>query len=308
MNVADLKTGQMAIVDRVLNIGRDQGIVERLAAMGVVSDRPVQVLREGSFSGPLHIRVGLSTEIAIRSHEAEMIVIKTDGDEETNSSEDYEILPKSVIKLTKEVKALSLLTLTAIFIVVIAEIYQLLNNGNIDGGVREKTTANIVSNSTSQLTENENLETIDTTLSAPKVAGNSDTVNDKSDSLETTNQATIENTINPVETTTNSAVENVESIGEKITDKKEISRLQEKLYTDIDKNWDKPVKQTAIYLVKVDKNGEIISYEAFNQIAKNHLSSTPLPNLVTPNATNRTEWTEFVILLYADGSLEIEPK
>ncbi|NEQ74185.1 MAG: ferrous iron transport protein A [Okeania sp. SIO2C9] len=308
MNVADLKTGQMAIVDRVLNIGRDRGIVERLAAMGVVSDRPVQVLREGSFNGPLHIRVGLSTEIAIRSHEAEMIVIKTDGDEETNSSEDYEMLPKSVMKLTKEVKALSLLTLTAIVIVVLAEIYQLLNNGNIDGGDRQQTTANIVSNSTSQLTENEKLETVDTTLSAPKLPGNSENVNDKSDSSETTAKATIENTSNPVATTTNSVIENVESIGEKITDQKEIARLQEKLYTNIDQNWDKPVKQTAIYLVKVDKNGEIISYEAFNQIAKNHLSSTPLPNLVKPNATNKTEWVEFAILLYADGSLEIEPK
>ncbi|NEP79281.1 MAG: hypothetical protein F6K17_35135 [Okeania sp. SIO3C4] len=81
-----------------------------------------------------------------------MIVIKTDGDEETNSSVDYEMLPKSVMKLTKQVKTLSLLTLTAIVIVVIAEIYQLLNNRNIDGGDREKTTANTVSNSTSQLT------------------------------------------------------------------------------------------------------------------------------------------------------------
>ncbi|NES76557.1 MULTISPECIES: FeoA family protein [Okeania] len=308
MNVADLKTGQMAIVDRVLNIGRDQGIVERLAAMGVVSDRPVQVLREGTFSGPLHIRVGLSTEIAIRSHEAEMIVIKTDGDEETNSSEDYEMFPKSVIKLTKQVKTLSLLTLTAIVIVVLAEIYQLLNHGNIDGGDQQQTTANIVSNSTSQLTENEKLETVDTTLSAPKITGNLDAVTDKSDALETTNQATIENTINPVATTTNSDIENVESIGKRITDNKEIATLQQKLYTKIDKNWKKPVKQTAIYLVKVDKNGDIISYEAFNQIAKNHLSSTPLPNLVKPNSTNKIEWTEFAILLYADGSLEIEPK
>lgn len=308
MNVADLKTGQMAIVDRVLNIGRDRGIVERLAAMGIVSDRPVQVLREGSFSGPLHIRVGLTTEIAIRPHEAEMIVIKTDEDEETNSSEDYQMLPKSVMKLTKQVKTLSLLILTAIIIVVFAELYQLLNNGNIYQDNQQKTATNIVPNSTSELTKNNTLGTVDATLSTPTVAGNLENVNDKSDSLETTAKATIENTSNPVVTTTNYALENVESIGKKITDKKEIARLQQKLYTDIDKNWKKPVKQTAIYLVKVNKNGDIISYEAFNQIAKNHLSSTPLPNLVKPNATKKTEWTEFAILLYADGNLEIEPK
>ncbi|MGD1806466.1 hypothetical protein ACP6PL_13655 [Dapis sp. BLCC M126] len=66
-------------------------------------------------------------------------------------------------------------------------------------------------------------------------------------------------------------------------------------------------KKQSNKLLKIDKNGVIISYEAFNQIAKNHLSSTPLPNLVKPNATNQIEWAEFAILLYEDGNLEIEP-
>lgn len=308
MNVADMKTGQMAIVDRVLNIGREKGIVERLAAMGVVSNRPVQVLREGSFNGPLHIRVGSTTEIAIRPHEAEMIVIKTDGEEETNLSEDSEIIPKSVMKLTKEVKTISLLTLTAIVIVILAELYQLLNNGNIYQAHQQKTAPNIVANSTSESTENQTLEAVDADKVTPTVAGIVVTANDKSDSPETTAKTTPEKTSNQVAKTTNSETEKVELIGKKITDKKEIAKLQQKLYIDIDNNWEKPVKQTAIYLVKVDKNGTIISYEAFNQIAKNHLSSTPLPNLVKPNATNKTEWAEFAVLLYEDGNLEIEPK
>ena len=87
MNVADLKIGQIAIVDKVLNLDGGQGTVQRLAAMGVVSDKSVQVLRKARFIGPLHIRVGATTEIAIRPHEAEMIVIRTDRDDEINFSE-----------------------------------------------------------------------------------------------------------------------------------------------------------------------------------------------------------------------------
>ncbi len=308
MNVADLKTGQMAIVDQVLNIGREQGIVQRLAAMGVVSDRPVQVLRKAKFNGPLHIRVGATTEIAIRPHEAEMIIIKIDEDDEINFYQGSQIIPKSVIELMEQVNTISLLILISIILLVISELYQLLNNGNIYQANQQKNAANIVANSTSELTENQTLGTVGAEKVAPTVAGTFATPNNKSDSPETTAKATTENTSNSVATTTNSATENVESIGKKITDKKEIAWLQQKLYTDIDNNWKKPVKQTAIYLVKVDQKGVIISYEAFNQIAKNHLSSTPLPNLVKPNASNKTEWAEFAILLYEDGNLEIEPK
>ncbi len=305
MNVADLRTGQMAIVDRVLNIGREQGIVQRLAAMGVVSDRPVQVLRKAKFNGPLHIRVGATTEIAIRPHEAEMIVIKTDEDDEINFYQGSQMIPKSVIELMEQVKSISVMILISIILLLISELYQFLNNGNIYQTNQQKIATNIVPNSTSELTENQTLGTVGVDKVAPTIAPG----NNKSASPETTTKATTENTSNQLATTTNSSSETVESIGKKITDEKEIVRLQQKLYTDIDNNWKKPVKQTAIYIVKVDKNGTIISYEAFNQIAKNHLSSTPLPNLVKPNnLTNQTEWAEFAILLYEDGNLEIEPK
>ncbi len=305
MNVADLKTGQMGIVDQVLNIGSEQGIVQRLAAMGVVSDRPVQVLRKANFNGPLHIRVGATTEIAIRPHEAEMIVIKTDEDDEINFYQGSQMIPKSVIELMEQVKTISVMILICIILLLVSQLYQFLNNGNIYQTNQQKIAANIVANSTSESTENKTLETVSTEKVAPTIA----TANNKSASPETTTKATPENISNQVATTSNSSSETVESIGKKITDEKEIARLQQKLYTDIDNNWKKPVKQTAIYLVKVDKNGAIISYEAFNQIAKNHLSSTPLPNLVKPNnATNQTEWVEFAILLYEDGNLEIELK
>ncbi|MCL2934666.1 MAG: ferrous iron transport protein A [Trichodesmium sp. MAG_R03] len=122
MNVADLKIGQIAIVDQVLNINCEQGIVQRLTAMGVVSDKPVQVLRKAKFNGPLHIRVGATTEIAIRPHEAEMIVIKTDRNDEINFSEGSQMIPRSIIELIEKFKIVLLLILISIVILIITEL------------------------------------------------------------------------------------------------------------------------------------------------------------------------------------------
>ena len=122
MNVADLEIGQIARVDQVLNLDCEQGTAERLAAMGIVSDKPVQVLRKAKFNGPLHIRVGATTEIAIRLHEAEMIVIKTDRDDEINFSEGSQMIPKSIIELREKVKIVLLLILISIIILVISQI------------------------------------------------------------------------------------------------------------------------------------------------------------------------------------------
>ncbi|MCL2924344.1 MAG: ferrous iron transport protein A [Trichodesmium sp. MAG_R04] len=122
MNLADLKIGQIAIVDQVLNIDCEQGTVQRLAAMGVVSDKPVQVLGKAKFNGPLHIRVGATTEIAIRPHEAEIIIIKTDRNDEMNFSEGSQMIPKSIIELIEKVKIVLLLMLTSIIILVISQL------------------------------------------------------------------------------------------------------------------------------------------------------------------------------------------
>ncbi|MEM1169508.1 MAG: FeoA family protein [Cyanobacteria bacterium P01_H01_bin.35] len=131
MNVADLKIGQIAIIDRVLNLDGEEGIIQRLAAMGIVSDKPVKVLRKAQFNGPLHIRVGATTEIAIRAHEAQMIVIKTDRDDEINFYQGSQMIPNSLIELMEQVKTISLLILISIILLVIIQVYQLLNNGNI---------------------------------------------------------------------------------------------------------------------------------------------------------------------------------
>lgn len=214
MNVADLKTGQMAIVDQVLNMGREQGIVQRLAAMGVVSDRPVQVLRKAQFNGPLHIRVGATTEIAIRPHEAEIIVIKTDREDEINFYQGSQMIPNSLIELMEQVKTISLLILISIILLVISQLYQLVNNGNIYQANQPQNAANIIANPTSELTENPRLETVGVDKVAPTIA----TENNGSASLEMTTKVPTKNTRNKLTITTNYRRESVESIGKKITD------------------------------------------------------------------------------------------
>lgn len=77
MNLRQLKTGVYATVHQV--VGTDgaehDGFKTRLEALGLVPNKPVRVLRRALFGGPLHVRVGSTTEIAIRPSEAQLVVI-----------------------------------------------------------------------------------------------------------------------------------------------------------------------------------------------------------------------------------------
>ena len=42
--------------------------------MGIVPNKSIKVLRKGLLNGPLHIRIGTTTEIAIRRREAELVL------------------------------------------------------------------------------------------------------------------------------------------------------------------------------------------------------------------------------------------
>jgi ferrous iron transport protein A len=76
MTLSDLNVGDVAIVEQV-NVGRYGGeLANRLAALGVVSSKPIQVLRRAKMGGPLHIRVGLTTEIALRTREANTVQVR----------------------------------------------------------------------------------------------------------------------------------------------------------------------------------------------------------------------------------------
>ncbi|NES87823.1 FeoA family protein [Okeania sp. SIO2B9] len=281
-------------------------LVQRLEEKGVVSNKPVQVLREAKSSSSLHIRVGSSQEINIQPEEAEMIIVKTDI-----SAKDMN--PDSTTELTEQVKTASLVSLTTIILVVISGFYRILITRDIHQGNQAKVVTNVVYNSSSTKTKNQRLETVDKSQVQPTMVGSIETVNKKSEFPEKAGKKNNQNTNNHVKATTNSPPQNIEPIAKKITNKTELLELKQKLYNTIDQTWKTPINITSIYLVKVDKNGAIAAYEAFNQIATDNLEKTPIPSLVNSDATTqkellKTEWAEFTVLFYDNGILEVQPQ
>ncbi|MGB3513706.1 MAG: FeoA domain-containing protein [Microcoleaceae cyanobacterium] len=320
MNLSNLKPGQIAIVDRIVNDKDEQALSQRLEAMGIVSDRPVQILREAKLGGPLQIRVGATTEIAIRPEEAQMILIKTD-----ETSQDAEVSPNTTPELSNQVKTASFVSITAIILVAIAGFYRVVVTRNInpvDAENLANNPTNVVYDSNSKLTLEEKTQTTDTNKTVPEVAKNPDAVNKESD-LEKTSIATNETPITAPTTnqntnlsvggTTNYKPKNIESTTKKISDNTTILELKEKLYNTIDRSWTIPIDRTSIYLVKVGRDGAIATYEPFNQVASDNMKNTPLPSLVnsdntTKTETLKTEWAEFAVLFYEDGVLEVQAK
>jgi len=76
MKLSELRSGKPAIVDHIQSSQAKEALVKRLAAMGIIPGKPIQVLRKAWFGGPLHIRVGSITEIAIRRQEANMVEVR----------------------------------------------------------------------------------------------------------------------------------------------------------------------------------------------------------------------------------------
>ncbi|MGD1712992.1 FeoA family protein [Dapis sp. BLCC M172] len=306
MNLSDLKIGQIAIVDRIISSDNTTGIVQRLKEKGIVSNKRVQVLREAKFPSPLRIRVGSSKEITIQPQEAEMIIVKTDI-----SAKDT--IPDNRAELTEQVRTASLVSLTTIILVVIAGFYRILITRDIYQGNQAKVVANVVYNSSSTGTKNQTLETIDKSQVQPTKVASIETVNNKSDYPEKVAQTTNQNPNNYLRAKTHSPPQNVEPIAKKMTNKRELLELKQKLYNTIEQTWKTPINVTSIYLVKVDKNGAIATYEPVNQIATDNLEKTPIPSLVNSDPTTKkeslqTEWAEFTILFYDNGTLEVQPK
>ncbi|HAC64279.1 MAG TPA: ferrous iron transport protein A [Cyanothece sp. UBA12306] len=74
MKLLNLKPGHSAIV-RAINID-DPGLSRRLEAMGFTKGQEVKLLRKAWWNGPLHVRVGITTEVAMRRHEAQGIELE----------------------------------------------------------------------------------------------------------------------------------------------------------------------------------------------------------------------------------------
>ena len=73
MTLSELKSGKLAVVEQLDLASHRKELSNRLTAMGIIPNKPIQVLRKAWFGGPLHIRVGSTTEIAIRRREADLI-------------------------------------------------------------------------------------------------------------------------------------------------------------------------------------------------------------------------------------------
>lgn len=69
MHLDALKPGQTAIIDR---IHAEQALSQRLSALGFRAGKPLEVIRQAAFNGPLHVRIG-STDVIIRLQDAKAI-------------------------------------------------------------------------------------------------------------------------------------------------------------------------------------------------------------------------------------------
>jgi hypothetical protein len=85
------------------------------------------------------------------------------------------------------------------------------------------------------------------------------------------------------------------------------TELSQTLYNTIDSAWSSPVEGDSAYVVKLNSNGEIISYEPKTQVAKNNVNNTPLPTLVKSDATATEAATEFEVVFSTSGILEVKP-
>ena len=70
-SVDSLRPGQSALISR---IDAEEAVQQRLLALGFRHGKRVELIRRGSFSGPLHLRIG-TTEVIMRPSEAQRIKI-----------------------------------------------------------------------------------------------------------------------------------------------------------------------------------------------------------------------------------------
>lgn len=81
MTLAQLEPQQLAIIEKVVVNPTQKDLARRLEAMGIAPNKTVKVLRKAWFGGPLHIRIGSTTEVAIRKREAELVLVKIENGE-----------------------------------------------------------------------------------------------------------------------------------------------------------------------------------------------------------------------------------
>ena len=78
MTLLELSVGKVALVDSVKAASLSKGLITHLEAMGIIPNKPIRVLRKAWLGGPLHIRVGTTTELVLRRQEAQNIFIQVE--------------------------------------------------------------------------------------------------------------------------------------------------------------------------------------------------------------------------------------
>ena len=86
MNLSELAVHHSATVVGVSSDGSDlsNSFKDRLEAMGIRKGRKVQVMRKAPGGDPFEVRVGSTTEIAIRKSEAALVEITNVADLKKN--------------------------------------------------------------------------------------------------------------------------------------------------------------------------------------------------------------------------------
>jgi len=76
--LSELSVGTLAFVSTIAQGSHGKGLSTRLEAMGIIPNKPIQVLRKAWLGGPIHIRVGTTTELVMRRQEAQNILVHPD--------------------------------------------------------------------------------------------------------------------------------------------------------------------------------------------------------------------------------------
>lgn len=71
--LSQLKIGQQAIISA---IEAEESLFHRLSALGFRVGKPLSIIRQANFNGPLQVRLG-TTDVILRSAEAARIRINT---------------------------------------------------------------------------------------------------------------------------------------------------------------------------------------------------------------------------------------
>jgi len=105
-----------------------------------------------------------------------------------------------------------------------------------------------------------------------------------------------------------------EMIFPKIYEVGKLEELNQKLYEQINQSWQTtPIWYEDLeYLVKVDSDGAIASYEPMNQSAKDYVLETPLPRLFDSSKNKSVSEKQkqlglFRVILTSTGVLEVSP-